>query len=620
MVSALFTDHYELTMIEAALRDGTATKRAVFEAYYRSRPSEQESLAAMGLPGHGIMAGAARLVESVAGFSFSEAQIDFLRRRGFLSEATLDWLAGYRFGGDLLVTPDGERIDPGVPVVTVRGGFAETLLLETIVLSVLNSDATVATAAHRFRMVVGPAVTLIEMGSRRTHEEHAVAAAHAACIGGFDATSNLEAGLRHGVPTAGTAAHAWTLAHPGPDGEMQSFRTQITALGVDTTLLVDTYEISSGIRRAVEAAREFGAPGPGAIRIDSGDPAFESARARIMLDELGAERTRIVVSGDLDLPKVRALHDSGAPIDGYGIGTHLVANPPLGFIYKLVAIEGAAGNLVPVAKRSATASKATVGGEKTVVRAPDGAKVVGSSEDVRKLAIAAGTVMNDEHRSSDMAVGNKALIIVDLQEDFCEGGSLAVSGGNAVADRVAELLTTDPDGYDLIVTTRDWHSESTADHFPRNGDAPDYRTTWPHHCMAGTPGAAYHPSLRALLEDGTTAVEVLKGRTKAAYSGFEGVTAAGASLSTVLADHGIDQIDVCGLATDYCVRATTLDALAWLRTRGTPGTVRVLVDLVAAVAPETGAAALEEVRAAGAQLAESALPAAHTDGAALQGG
>lgn len=641
MTGALFTDHYELTMIDAALRDGTADRASVFEAYFRGPANRSDDLRGTEqLPDFGIMAGARRVVEAITEFRFTPEQLAYLTGRGFLSAEALTWLAEYHFGGDLLITPDGDRIDPGVPVLTTKGRFAECVILETLVLSILNADATIATRALQFRLAAGPHATLIEMGSRRTHEEHGVAAAHAAFIGGFDSTSNLEAGFRHGIPTAGTAAHAWTLAHSGPDGEARAFRTQIEAFGTATTLLVDTFDISGAIRTAVEVSREFGARGPGAIRIDSGDLDIESRRARALLDSLGATGTRIVVSGDLDVATVVRLRSGGSPVDAYGVGTRLVAAPPLGFIYKLVAIENDEGDMVPVAKRSATATKATLGGCKTVVIDHTGAKAIGEGIDVRQLAVrggerldeastsdprqararaleqtgldGAGTARPDlsgNHRSRGdrrMKDPKRALVAVDLQNDFCEGGSLAVTGGAAIAKRVADLVRQAPSHYDLVVTTRDWHSTTTKDHFPTGDEAPNFRTTWPHHCMAGSKGAEYHPDFDLVAGDvpsppiAAQLVEVLKGQDEAAYSGFEGTTATGRTLARVLEEHEIDEIDVCGLATDYCVRATTLDALAWLGTRPTKGTVRVLTDLIAAVDPETGRAAIEEMRRAGA--------------------
>lgn len=718
MTVAFLTDHYELTMVDAALRDGTASRQAVFEGFFR-KPTDQfaELMTLSDLPDFAVMAGAERIVEHVVGFTFTDEQISYLDSRRFLSEETLEWLARYHFGGDLIITPNGERLDPGVPVLTIRGSFAETVLLETLILSTLNSDCSIATRALQFRAVAGPDAVLIEMGSRRTHERHAVSAATAAYIGGFDSTSNLESGFRHGVPTAGTAAHAWTLAHTGATGEAEAFRSQIGAHGVGTTLLVDTFDITEGITTALGVATEFGAAGPGAIRIDSGDLDIESRRARAQLDTAGATATRIIVSGDLDVATVARLCRSGAPIDGFGIGTHLVAAPSLGFVYKLVAAEDPTGTVIPVAKRSATAGKATVGGEKTVVNGDNGTKIVGDGADVRVLAISKGVVTDQMTRGVEAArrtalalitgddrapqsalarlrqhpqdrsggtqppfpsepvqvqteptqrpadrgddhpmaenthtsaltptgatpdsARRRALIAVDLQNDFCEGGSLAVEGGSAVAAGVADLITTDPERYHLVVTTRDWHSTDTSDHFSTDGAEPNFTSTWPYHCMAGTPGADYHPDFATILghprlggsvtgggevDTGTGPgsdtdgglVEVLKGQHTAAYSGFEGTSSSGRTLAQVLTENNITDVDVCGLATDYCVRATTLDALSWMARTGIDGTVRVLTDLVAPVAEETGRAAIAEMADAGAMMAREVTTATVGDSA-----
>jgi nicotinate phosphoribosyltransferase len=193
------------------------------------------------------------------------------------------------------------------------------------------------------------------MGSRRTHEEAAVAAARAAYVAGFAATSNLEAGRRYGIPTAGTTAHAFVLLH---DGEPAAFRAQVDTLGLGTTVLVDTYDIAEGIRLAIEAA----GPRLGAIRIDSGDLAVLAVQAREQLDSLGATGTKIVLSGDLDEFSIASL--AAAPVDAYGAGTAVVTGsgaPTSGMVYKLVEVEGR-----PVVKRSV--NKATQGGRKTAVR------------------------------------------------------------------------------------------------------------------------------------------------------------------------------------------------------------------------------------------------------------
>jgi nicotinate phosphoribosyltransferase len=239
-------------------------------------------------------------------------------------------------------------------VLTVTGTFGEAVLLETLSLSVLNHDCAIASAGSRM-VTAAAGRPLIEMGSRRTHEEAAVAAARAAYIAGFSSTSNLEAGRRYRVPTSGTAAHAFTLLH---DSEADAFRAQLDALGIGTTLLVDTYDIARGIRTAIEVA----GPSLGAVRIDSGDLAVLARESRELLDSLGATGTRIVLSGDLDEFAIAGL--SGAPVDVYGVGTSLVTGsgaPTAGMVYKLVEVDGR-----PVAKRSE--NKATQGGRKTALR------------------------------------------------------------------------------------------------------------------------------------------------------------------------------------------------------------------------------------------------------------
>jgi len=343
--TALLTDHYELTMLTAALRDSSARRTCVFEAFARRLPEGRR---------YGVVAGAARLLDAIGSFRFDPAELEFLAGHGVIDAAARDFLAEYRFGGDVDGYPEGELYFPGSPVLTVQATFAEAVVLETLVLSVLNHDCAIASAAARMVTAAGDR-PLIEMGSRRTHEEAAVAAARAAYLAGFAGTSNLAAGRRFGVPTMGTAAHAFTLLH---GSESDAFRAQVDALGVGTTLLVDTYDISQGIRTAIEVA----GPGLGAVRIDSGDLAVLAVQARELLDSLGATGTRIILSGDLDEYAIASL--AAAPVDAYGAGTAVVTGsgaPTAGMVYKLVEVDGR-----PVAKRSE--QKATHGGRKTAVR------------------------------------------------------------------------------------------------------------------------------------------------------------------------------------------------------------------------------------------------------------
>jgi nicotinate phosphoribosyltransferase len=347
--TSLLTDHYELTMVDAALRSGAADRRAVFECFARRLPEGRR---------YGVVAGTARLVEAVARFRFEDADLAFLESAGFLSPRTLEWLSGYRFSGTITGYREGELFFPDSPVLTVESTFAEAVVLETVLLSILNHDSAVA--AGGARMVSAAAGRpLIEAGSRRTHELAAPAAARAAYLVGFASTSNLEAGRRWGIPTGGTTAHAFILAHPD---ERQAFAAQVALTGPATTLLVDTFDVAEGIRNAVTVA----GPSLGAIRIDSGDLAEEARRARRLLDELGATGTAIVVSGDLDESTIATL--ASAPVDKMLVGTQLVTGsgaPTAGLIYKLVAVAddpGPGAVLRPVAKRSA--GKATRGGVK----------------------------------------------------------------------------------------------------------------------------------------------------------------------------------------------------------------------------------------------------------------
>ncbi|MFC7218496.1 nicotinate phosphoribosyltransferase [Streptomyces polyrhachis] len=375
--TALFTDQYELTMLQAALRDGTADRPCVFECFTRRLPEGRR---------YGVVAGTGRVLDAVEGFRFDAAQLDFLRERGIVDGPTLEWLAGFRFHGDVWGYPEGEVYFPGSPVLRVEGSFAECVLLETVILSIMNHDSAVAAAASRMSAAAGGR-PLIEMGARRTHELSAVAAARAAYVGGFAATSDLAAGFRYGIPTTGTAAHAFTLLH---DSERDAFTAQVESMGRGTTLLVDTYDVREAVRTAVEVA----GPGLGAVRLDSGDLLLMAHRVRQQLDELGARDTKIVVTSDLDEYAIASL--AAAPVDTYGVGTQLVTgsgHPTCSMVYKLVARATSTepgAPLLPVAKRS-TGGKSSVGGRKWAARRLDedgfaAAEVLGTGEVPKDLA------------------------------------------------------------------------------------------------------------------------------------------------------------------------------------------------------------------------------------------
>ena len=337
-------------MLCAALRSGAAHRRAIFEVFARQLPGSRR---------YGVVAGPGRFLDALTRFRFSPAEIRYLRGAGIVSEESASFLASYRFGGSIWGYAEGDCYFPGSPILVVDATFAEAVVLETLALSIFNHDCAVASAASRMVAAAGGR-PLIEMGSRRTHERAAVAAARAAYLAGFATTSNLRAGLDYGVPTAGTSAHAFTLVH---DDEREAFTVQVESLGASTTLLVDTYDVARAVRTAVEVA----GPGLGAVRIDSGDFAEVASAVRVQLDLLGASGTRIVVTGDLDEHSIAAL--ASAPVDGYGVGTALVTGsgvPTAALVYKLVARAGGSGELRPVAKQSV--GKPTIGGRKWAVR------------------------------------------------------------------------------------------------------------------------------------------------------------------------------------------------------------------------------------------------------------
>ncbi|MGH3542820.1 MAG: nicotinate phosphoribosyltransferase [Mycobacterium sp.] len=346
--AGLLTDKYELTMLSAALRDGTAQRRTTFELFARRLPEGRR---------YGVVAGTGRFLEALPQFRFDDIALRSLAE--FLDPDTLRYLRDFRFRGEVDGYAEGELYFPGSPVLSVSGSFAECIVLETLALSIFNHDSAIASAAARM-VSAAQDRPLIEMGSRRTHELAAVAAARAAYIAGFAGSSNLEAQRRYGVPAEGTAAHAFTLLHTGPDGpdEPAAFRAQVDALGTGTTLLVDTYDVTTGVANAVAAA----GTGLGAVRIDSGELGMLARQVREQLDRLGATQTRIMVSGDLDEFAIAALR--AEPVDSYGVGTALVSGsgaPTADMVYKLVEVDG-----IPVQKRST--HKESHGGRKEALR------------------------------------------------------------------------------------------------------------------------------------------------------------------------------------------------------------------------------------------------------------
>ena len=348
--TSLLTDHYELTMLQAALASGTAHRRCTFEVFTRRLPAGRR---------YGVLAGTGRFLEGLQSFRFDDEDLSFLASRNVVNAQTLKYLESFRFTGNIRGYVEGEIFFPHSPVVQVEATFAEACVLETYLLSILNYDSAVASAASRMTAAAGHR-PCIEMGSRRAHERAAVSAARAAAIAGFTATSNLEAGRRYGLHTLGTSAHAFTLLY---DSEREAFEAQLRSLGARTTLLADTYDVENAVRLGVELAGEE----LGGVRLDSGDLVASAQRVRELLDSLGNHNTKITVTSDLDEYAIASL--AAAPVDSYGVGTRLVTGsgaPTSAMVYKLVERENTAGELEPVAKTSA--GKRSLGGAKQAAR------------------------------------------------------------------------------------------------------------------------------------------------------------------------------------------------------------------------------------------------------------
>lgn len=347
--TAFLTDMYEYSMLNNALSDGSAFRKCVFEVYTRDLGAGRR---------YGVFAGLGRLLSLLKDMRPTERELEFLLSKKIISESTAEWLKNFRFTGTLRSFLEGDIYFPLSPVMQVESTYAEGLLLETLSLSILNYDSAVASAACRMSHV-NTERPCYEMGSRRMNEWAAVAAARAAIVGGFKATSNIEAGFLYGIPLIGTSAHSFTLVH---NSEKQAFETQFKN-DKNSTFLVDTFDVKTAIASAVKIAGKD----LRGVRIDSGDLGSLAKEVRKELDALGAGNAKITVTGDLDEYALLALNS--APVDAYGIGTRLVTGsgiPTSQMVYKLVEREDNNGKMQPVSKKSA--GKSTYPYKKSVFR------------------------------------------------------------------------------------------------------------------------------------------------------------------------------------------------------------------------------------------------------------
>ncbi|MBA2944190.1 nicotinate phosphoribosyltransferase [Paenibacillus sp. CGMCC 1.16610] len=358
----LHTDKYQINMMYAHWLKGTYQEKAVFEVYFRKLPFDG---------GYAVFAGLERLVHYIKHLRFGDDEIAYLREQEeHYREDFLEALRAFKFSGDLQCVPEGTLVFPNVPLVRVVASIFEAQFVETAILNFVNYQTLIATKASRIKQVV-PNEVLLEFGTRRAQEaDAAIWGARAAYIAGFHATSNLRAGMLFGIPTKGTHAHAWVQAF---DTEEEAFRVYAEALPEQVTLLVDTYDtLRSGVPNAIKIARMLQQQGKrmNAIRLDSGDLAYLSQQARLMLDEAGFPEVAIVASNDLDENIIEGLKAQGAKIDVWGVGTQLITaadQPALGGVYKLVALEKN-GSFEPVIKISGNPEKVSNPGFKEAYR------------------------------------------------------------------------------------------------------------------------------------------------------------------------------------------------------------------------------------------------------------
>lgn len=351
----LIVDRYELTMAESYLVQGMADDRVAFELYARRLPRDRGYLVAAGLE---------PALDYLRALRFSPESLRYMRESGICSRRLCRRLADERFDGDVDAMAEGTVVLPGEPILRVEGRRLMAQIVETYLLSLVNFQTLIATKATR---VTGAAAgrPVVDFGLRRAHGgEAGVSAARAAYIGGVEATATVAAGYLWGIPTTGTMAHSYVL---GFADEAEAFACFLKTHPAEPSLLVDTYDVVSGTRHAIEAAERTGIR-PRAVRIDSGDVAALARRVRPLLDEAGYPDTQIIVSGDLTETIIEDLVGSGAPIDGFGVGTDLVTSadaPALSGVYKLVESNGR-----PVMKRAG--AKATLPGRHQVFRSETG--------------------------------------------------------------------------------------------------------------------------------------------------------------------------------------------------------------------------------------------------------
>ena len=359
---AMVIDFYELTMANGYFLEGKAEEVVYFDLFYRSNPDQG---------GFALFAGLERVVKYIENLHFTDEDISFLESKNVLSKGFLDYLKSFSFSGDIIAFPEGSIIFPNEPIITIKSNIIEAQLIETFILQTVNHQTLIATKAARIRYAAKDKI-VIEMGARRAHGiDSSVEGSRAAYIAGINATSNVAAEQLYGVSSGGTMAHSWVQSY---DSEYSAFKAYATHYPKNTILLVDTYNtLNSGVPNAIKVIREVlydNSDASYGIRIDSGDLAYLSKQARMMLDNAGLDKCKIIVSNALDEFSIKTLLDQGAPIDIFGVGERLItakSDPVFGAVYKIIA-KSINGEITPIIKISDNPIKITTPHFKKVYR------------------------------------------------------------------------------------------------------------------------------------------------------------------------------------------------------------------------------------------------------------
>ncbi len=354
-VSPLYTDYYQLTMGQAYFKNGLHENRASFDYFFRKVPFKGSYV---------IMAGLHELLSMLESLRFAEQDIDYLKKLDF-DDDYLDYLKDFRFNGSIFGMDEGEVVFPTEPILRAEGNLLEVQLIETLLLNTLNFQSLIATKASRIRKSAGQS-TLSDFGLRRSQSFGGLQASRASIIGGFDSTSNVLAARIYDIPASGTMAHSFIESF---DDELEAFRNYARTFPENCILLVDTYNtLKSGIPNAIKVGQELEKKGNrlAGIRLDSGDLAYLSKKARSMLDREGMEYVKIVASNQLDEHVIKSLKDQEAPIDIFGVGTSMIIGRPDGAIDGVYKLSWAGGK--ERLKISENLQKTTLPGKKKVLR------------------------------------------------------------------------------------------------------------------------------------------------------------------------------------------------------------------------------------------------------------